>query len=83
MNGTMKYVYILQSELDHERFYVGSTFDLKRRLAEHNAGQSIHTNKYKPWRIKTYLAFDDHDRADAFEAFLKTGNGRQFTKKRL
>lgn len=79
----MKYVYILQSDMNPERFYVGSTRDLRRRLQEHNAGQSIHTKKYKPWHIKTYLAFDDGARADSFEAYLKTGSGRAFARKRL
>lgn len=77
----MKYVYILQSEAELDRFYTGSTTDLKRRLKEHNDGNSIHTNKYRPWRLKTYIAFDDEKKADAFEEFLKTGNGRQFAKK--
>ena len=79
----MKYVYILQSEGDPDRFYIGSTTDLKKRLGEHNSGQSIHTKKYKPWKLKTYIAFDEHSQADKFEAFLKTGNGRSFAKKRL
>lgn len=56
----MKYVYILQSEIAPDRYYVGSTVDLKRRLSEHNDGHSIHTNKFKPWRLNDYLAFDDH-----------------------
>lgn len=79
----MKIVYILQSETDSDRFYIGSTNDLDRRLNEHNAGQSVHTNKFKPWTIKTYVAFKDHVKADAFERFLKTGNGRAFARKRL
>lgn len=79
----MKYVYILQSEMDNERFYVGSTKDLDRRLNEHNAGQSIHTNKHRPWIIKTSISFNDDTKADDFERFLKTGNGRAFAKKRL
>ena len=79
----MKYVYILESEIDPEKFYVGCTTDLVRRLKEHNAGHSIHTNKYKPWKIKTYVAFSDYEKADEFEIFLKTGNGRIFAKKRL
>ena len=79
----MKYVYILQSEAQPDRFYVGSTVDLEGRLGEHNSGDSIHTNKFRPWKVKTYSAFEDHDRADAFETFLKTGNGRAFAKKRL
>ena len=79
----MKYVYILQSEKDPERFYTGCTSDLDRKLEEHNSGRSIHTNKFKPWIIKTYVAFDDHKKADEFETFLKTGSGRAFVKKRL
>ena len=79
----MKYVYILQSELDPERFYTGLTDNLERRLEEHNSGKSTHTNKFKPWKIKTYIAFTDSEKAKAFETFLKTGNGRQFIKKRL
>ena len=43
--GTMHYVYMLQSEADPDRFYVGLTTDLKRRFDEHNSGKSIHTNK--------------------------------------
>ena len=38
---------------------------------------------YMPWRLKTYLAFDDHQCADDFEVYLKTASGRAFTKKRL
>ena len=79
----MKYVYILQSEIDADRYYTGCTADLKRRYKDHNAGKSIHTNKYRPWKLKTYLAFSDERKADEFEAFLKSGNGRAFVKKRL
>jgi predicted GIY-YIG superfamily endonuclease len=79
----MKYVYILQSELDLNRCYVGITDNLERRLEEHNSGKSIHTNKFKPWKIKTYIAFSDYKKAEEFETFLKTGNGRVFVKKRL
>jgi len=44
----MYFVYILQSRPFPEHFYVGFTIDLEKRLNEHNSGQSIHTNKYKP-----------------------------------
>lgn len=79
----MKFVYILKSLKNSDKYYTGSTHDLERRLKEHNTGQSAHTNKYKPWSIKTYIAFDEDKKADAFEAFLKTGNGRVFAKKHL
>ena len=77
------YVYILQSEALPERFYVGLTDDLKDRLRRHNAGEVPHTAKFRPWRIKTAVAFTDRDRAARFERYLKTSSGRAFSKKRL
>lgn len=62
----MTYVYILEN-VDGGRFYVGLTSDLKTRLHDHNAGRVPHTSKFGPWRVKTYLAFDDPARALAFE----------------
>ncbi|WP_442899801.1 GIY-YIG nuclease family protein [Geomonas sp. RF6] len=49
----MKYVYLLQSISNPSQRYVGLTSDLKNRLAAHNAGQSPHTSKYRPWKIIT------------------------------
>jgi putative endonuclease len=72
----MKYVYILQSLADTERHYTGLTDDLKARLSVHNSGSVTHTAKYRPWRIKTYIAFSDVGRASAFERYLKSGSGR-------
>ena len=77
----MFYVYLLQSVNFPERFYVGCTGDLKRRLKEHNDGKSIYTNKFKPWTLHGYVAFDSEEKAQNFENFLKTGNGRIFQKK--
>lgn len=74
----MFYVYILQSIEYPEHFYVGYTRDLKRRLKSHNAGGSVHTNKFKPWNLHGYFAFDSEEKARKFEMFLKTSNGRIF-----
>lgn len=79
----MKYVYILQSVADTERFYTGITDDLRARLSKHNSGSVTHTAKYRPWRIKSYVAFADQARAFAFEKYLKSGSGRAFAKARL
>jgi putative endonuclease len=62
----MKYVYILQSISEPERYYVGITDDLKKRVHSHNAGQVAHTSKYKPWRVNTYIAFSNESRAFEF-----------------
>ena len=78
----MKYVYILES-LDSGHFYVGIADDVFSRLSKHNAGEVPHTSKYRPWRIKTYVAFSDEKQAFAFEQYLKSASGRAFAKKRL
>jgi predicted GIY-YIG superfamily endonuclease len=79
----LKYVYILESLADAERFYVGVTSDLKARLKKHNTGEVSHTSKFSPWRMKTYIAFSDDRKAHEFERYLKCGSGRAFAKKRL
>ena len=76
----MYYTYILESLIYPDHFYIGSTSDLKRRLLEHNSGKSIHTNKFIPWKIKNYIAFETQDEALEIEKFLKSGNGRIFAK---
>ncbi len=77
----MTFVYILQSQIDPSRFYVGLSSDPERRLLEHNDGQSIHTNKHRPWKLTVSIAFDDSGKATAFERYLKSGSGRAFAKK--
>lgn len=79
----MYYVYHLQSENNPDRYYVGLTSDIERRLEEHNSGKSVHTNKFKPWKLVTYSAFTDKSKAEKFEAYLKTSSGRAFAKKRF
>ncbi len=76
----MKYVYILESE-DGEHFYVGITDDTTARLGAHNGGDVSHTAKYRPWRIRTFIAFSDEKRA--FERYLKSASGRAFATKRF
>lgn len=77
----MKYVYVLRSE-DGEHFYVGVTDDLAARLSVHNSGGVTRTSKFRP-SIRTYIAFDDEQRAFAFERYLKSGSGTAFATKRF
>ena len=79
----MKYVYILKSLAEAGRHYTGITADVAARFEMHNAGHVPHTAKFRPWRLETYLAFTDEGKAHAFEAYLKSGSGRAFAKKRL
>ena len=77
------YVYLLVSEKDPLVHYTGLTDDLTSRLRKHNAGGSPHTAKHIPWRIETAIAFRDRAKATAFEAYLKSGSGREFARRHL
>ena len=77
------YVYLLQSEAQLNQRYVGATSDLRKRLADHNAGKSTHTSKFVPWKLVTYLAFSDQRKAETFEHYLKSASGHAFARKRL
>ncbi len=79
----MFYVYLIQSQEFPEQRYIGFTTDLKKRVAVHNAGGSMHTSKYKPWELVSYHAFHEESRAREFEHYLKTGSGRAFANKRF
>lgn len=57
------YVYILQSEIDPAGFYTGFTKNLETRLKDHNTGKDFHTAEFKPWKIKTAVAFSARQKA--------------------
>jgi putative endonuclease len=79
----MHYVYLLQSEAVKDQRYVGLTSDLRKRLAEHNAGKSLHTSKFAPWKLVTYVAFSNRPQAESFERYIKSGSGHAFANRRL
>lgn len=79
----MFYIYLLRSKTHPDQTYVGSTGDLRKRLAEHNAGESIHTNKFKPWDLVAYIALPEKQLAERFERYLKSGSGRAFALRHL
>jgi len=77
------YVYLIESIAFPDRRYVGLTTEVPRRLQEHNDGKSFHTSKFRPWRLRTYLAFSNLAQAERFERYLKSGSGHAFANKRL
>ena len=48
--GAINYVYILKSEKNN-RYYIGSTNNIERRLAEHNSGKTQSLKYLIPLRI--------------------------------
>ena len=77
----MFYTYILRSIKNPGQRYIGSTSDLRKRLAVHNAGGVPHTAKFRPWKVETYIAFETEERARAFEIYLKSGSGHAFAQR--
>jgi len=64
------YVYTLKSDKDSS-LYVGYTNDLKRRVEEHNKGESVATKYKRPWRLVYYEAYKSQSDAKHREKQLK------------
>lgn len=75
----MHYVYILKSE-KNGKLYKGLTVDLKRRVREHNSGNSTFTKNNGPWKLVYYEAFLHKEDAVKEELFLKSGKGKDRIK---
>ena len=76
----MHYVYILKSE-HFRKSYVGHTGDIRKRLIQHNSGESHYTKRYKPWILIYNEAFLSLEDAIKREKFLKSRSGRREMKK--
>ena len=77
----MKYVYLLRSDSNPNQTYVGSTADFTERLKQHNSGKSPYTERFLPWKPVVVLRFDDDQKAEQFERYLKSGSGHAFAKR--
>jgi predicted GIY-YIG superfamily endonuclease len=75
------FVYVLESEAVAARHYTGLSSDPVARLDWHNAGLSIHTRKFRPWKLLISIEFADTSTATRFERYLKTGSGRAFARR--
>ena len=79
----MYYVYLIQSKKNGQ-FYLGYTSDLRRRINEHNTGESIATKAYAPYKLVYYEAYGAKEDAIAREKKLKYhGGGIRRIKERL
>ena len=82
MDGAEKrFVYILRSETDRTRHYVGTASNPRVRLDWHNGGPSGYTVAFRPWSIAVSIEFPTEQEAVRFERYLKSGSGRAFAKR--
>ena len=77
----MTIVYLIQSQQDPSRYYVGITENLEERLRRHNSDEKGSTKKLRPWKLVVAIQFIDRLKAEAFERYLKSGSGRAFAKR--
>ena len=82
MHGIEKrIVYIVRSDADPSRHYVGITSDVRDRLEWHNTGPSGYTRSHRPWSLAVSIEFPTEQQAIRFERYLKSGSGRAFAKR--
>ena len=73
----MFYIYVLYSE-SFDKYYVGYTNDIERRLEEHNTSKlNTYTHKYCPWEVKAlFKVSEDRGEAMKMERFIKKQKSR-------
>ena len=78
----MCYTYILISEKD-DKFYVGYTDNLKRRIKQHNNGDVESTKYRRPLKLIYYEICLNQKDAIHREKYLKTTYGKRYIQNRL
>ncbi len=75
-------VYVLYS-VEYEKYYVGLTTDIARRLEEHNLGKTSSTKGFRPWEVVYFETFATRKEARKREKYLKTAAGRRWRKNNI
>ena len=74
------FVYILFSKTLN-KYYVGSTPDLDRRIAEHNRGKEKFTKTGVPWILVYKEVFEELKQARQRESFIKKMKSRTYIER--
>ncbi len=77
----MFYTYILQSDKNKD-IYIGSTENINKRLATHNAGKVRSTKAYRPWKLLEYRTFFSRSEAVQEERHLKNHQQKEIIKEK-
>jgi len=78
----MLYTYVIKSKKDN-KYYTGSTADLRKRFREHNQNKVTSTKNRGPFELIYYEACVNREDAFTRERYLKTGMGKRYLKNRL
>jgi putative endonuclease len=77
---TLYYTYILKSTRD-DRYYYGSTSNLKNKLKEHNSGKVKSTKSRRPLLIHYYEEYQTKKETLQRERFFKNRSGYKWLSK--
>ena len=71
------YIYILYS-VKFDKYYIGYTHDIFKRLETHNtSNENTFTSKYRPWELKVaFYVGDQRSEAMRIERFIKKQKSR-------
>lgn len=78
----MFFLYILYSH-SRDRYYIGTTGDLKKRLQRHNEGASPYTKIGRPWSLVYEESFTTRSEAEHRERYLKRMKSRALIERLL
>jgi putative endonuclease len=76
------YSYVIRS-LKNGILYKGSTDNVEKRIATHNAGKVKYSSKLLPWKVVLYEEFNSRTEAMKREKWYKTGVGREWINEQL
>ncbi|MDD5732012.1 MAG: GIY-YIG nuclease family protein [Patescibacteria group bacterium] len=70
----MWFVYILKSKI-FNKYYIGCTRNLQRRIWEHNAGLTISVKRYIPYELVYFEKYNNQEEAYKREKQIKSYKG--------
>ena len=73
------YAYVLYSHKDN-KFYIGYSSDVFRRLEQHNNGENTSTKHRRPLKLIFYEAYLYKEDAIRREKYFKTSKGKRALK---
>ena len=80
----MYFIYILKSQKQINKLYIGITHNLSERLKEHNeCPMCSYIKSYGPWILESYIGVRGEALAKKLEQYFKQGSGYSFLRKRL
>ncbi len=78
----MFYFYVLKFKKNGKLYY-GFTNNLKRRIRDHNSGQSDFSSRNGKFDLIFYEAYINKNDAMAAEKYFKSGHGREVLRGKL